>query len=180
LRGFYRYYDCGLIEYDIVFRFGYSNTYMEDGEEKIELMCNNVKFENIYNNDSYFLDEKSYSIFYNTNFESNKSIIGNTVQKNRNNFCNVYFADIKFPKTFINTKYMVFCGGIPYITHNGTDGEVNKNNIVFANKNEKSITAMLITYPNNVYISENNDEVEKGGLLTSSFRCKIVGKVVRI
>jgi hypothetical protein len=42
LNGHYRLYDCGLIEYDIVYRFGYVGREKVDGYEMDVLQCNNL------------------------------------------------------------------------------------------------------------------------------------------
>jgi hypothetical protein len=80
LNGHYRLYDCGLIEYDIVYRFGYIGREKIDGYKTDVLRCNNLKIDMTKYNSRYFNDEESYNMFNNENINPiNKSVIGNTV-----------------------------------------------------------------------------------------------------
>lgn len=108
LQGFYRLYDNGLIEYDIIFRMGYAGTEEIDGIEMDVLSCNNVKFLNSQtgtearkgytNNADYFYSYDDFGIFAYENIkDDNYSTLDNTVQRNRNDYVNTYFADINFP-----------------------------------------------------------------------------------
>jgi len=111
LNGSYRYYDCGLIEYDITYQFGFVGKTKYEGVMFDEIECNNVVFKNENNNSRYFYDQAAYSIFAPQNTsEQNFSIIDTTMQKNRNDFVNTYFAEIKFPVPFVDSKYMIFSG----------------------------------------------------------------------
>jgi hypothetical protein len=80
LNGHYRLYDCGLIEYDIVYRFGYIGREKIDGYQTDVLRCNNLNIDMAEYNSRYFNDEESYNMFNNENINPiNKSVIGNTV-----------------------------------------------------------------------------------------------------
>lgn len=180
LNGSYRLYDCGLIEYDIVYRFGYSGTTKHDGYTMDQIICNNLKIEKNETNSKYFLDD-AYNIFNNVNeSEQNFSLIGKTIQKNRNDFCNVYCAEIKFPVEFRDLNYMIFNTPILSQTTDKTHISNGANAITFTNKNKKSVTAVLITYPNNTHSEIGGYNTQNGGLAANSFRCKIVGKTVII
>lgn len=60
LNGAYRYYDNGLLEYDIVYRFGYIGNVNVGGIGFEALTCNNVEFSNEYGNSRYFYNQKAY------------------------------------------------------------------------------------------------------------------------
>ena len=179
LNGSYRLYDCGLIEYDIIYRFGYNGQIKHDGYVVDQILCNNLKIKRSDLNSRYFLDDNSYEMFNNVNTDGkNFSLIGNTIQTNRNDFCNVYCAEIKFPKEFKDLNYMIFNTPILSQTTDNKSIINGTNSVTFTNKNKKSVTAVLITYPNTngEYISGYN--TQNGGLVANSFRCKIVGKTV--
>lgn len=182
LNGYYRLYDCGLIEYDIIYRFGYIGKKKIDGYEMDVLECNNLKIDKTEYNRRYFNDENSYDIFNNENHNSiNKSIIGDTAQLNRNDFCNVYSAVIKFPREFRNDSYMIFNTGILSQTNDLSNISNGKNAITFTNKNKNSVTAVLITYPQGHFgIEDVGYNTRNGGLAANSFRCKIVGRTVMV
>lgn len=93
LNGCYRHYDNGLLEYDIVFRFGYVGKINFNGIQMEALKCNDVSFYNEYQNSRYFYNSQAYDIFRRENTDTNNySQIGSLVQLNRNDFVNTYFA----------------------------------------------------------------------------------------
>ena len=80
INGAYRYYDNGLLEYDIIYKFGSVGKVQKDGLQFEGLMCNNVVFRNEYDNNRYFYNSDSYKIFASQNDSvNNQSIIDNTV-----------------------------------------------------------------------------------------------------
>lgn len=113
INGAYRYYDNGLLEYDIVYRFGYVGTIKQDETEFEALTCNNVVFDGSNNNSRYFYNSDAYSIFsQQNNSENSQSQMDNIVNLNRNDFVNTYFAKIEIPIPFLDTNYMVFSSNI--------------------------------------------------------------------
>ena len=110
MKGYYRRYDCGLIEYDIIFKFGMSNGREDTTKgEKNVLSANNVVLNSFntvldagasstYADNSKYFFGQSADIFkiYNDS-ERNSSTVGPNLQKNRNDIVNTYFAEIKLP-----------------------------------------------------------------------------------
>ena len=112
LNGSYRYYDNGLLEYDIIYRFGYVGIVEQEDGEFEALTCNNVVFDGLNGNSRYFYNSDAYSIFYRKNDTNNTSQIDDVVNLNRNDFVNTYFAKIDLPVPFLDTNYMVFSGDV--------------------------------------------------------------------
>ncbi len=190
LNGTYRIWDCGLLEFDIVFRLGYIGV-DQDGYNIIS--CNNVRFQQsptrlvaadgFQENINYFYSIDDMKMFQNSDGDHiYETTIGNMRQGNRNNHVNTYFAQINFPKlTFKNNtvrfndlNYMVFSSNILSQDKNliNKTMSLNSNNMTWCNKTRDGITAMLITYP------ENNQQGfgEKGGLAANSFSCSVIGR----
>lgn len=63
INGAYRYYDNGLLEYDIIYKFGSVGTIQKDGTQYEGLTCNNVSFTAEYDNSRYFYNDEAYKIF---------------------------------------------------------------------------------------------------------------------
>ena len=190
LHGYYREYSNKLVEYDIIFRVGYNGTETYGGEEFDNIQCNNLVLHNKsksqnpmeYNeNNRYFLNTGDYSIFnYKNESKNNFSVLPKSIEHNRNDYVNIYYATIQFPIYFRDLNYMIYnCNvlsqqemyketykDISYI-------ESCKNNMVFCNKTRKSVTALLITTPSKE--SEAGYVSTHGGLQSNSFHCKIIG-----
>lgn len=77
----------------------------------------------------------------------------------------------------MDTKYMVFSSGMMSQDNNTSQNYIKpgKNAITFCRKTRKSITAILVTYPNDHWNDEGYNATH-GGLASNSFRCKIVGR----
>ena len=185
-----RWYDNGLLEYDIVFRLGYMGYKEIDDEYHISadiLSCNNLTFVGSTNNDKYFYDNQDTTIF---NTKSNfEATIGETLQGNRNDYVNVYSATLNFAEAaggedrytkyeFIDTDYMVFCSNQMSQTRDAKQVSLNPspNTLTFCKKTKTSITAILITYPNATNYSKKGDNASTTGLMSNSFHCHIVGR----
>lgn len=179
INGFYRQYDNGLLEYDIIYRFGYNGKIYKDGFQYDQILCNNVQFSKSGSDSRYFYNEDSASIFNHKNDNQNNfSVIGDTIQQNRNDFVNVYFAQINFPVSFEDDKYIVMQSNP--MSNSMIDGDKNivkqcQNAITFGKKTSKSITAILITYPDSQWTNVGFNS-SNGGLARNSFRCKLIGK----
>lgn len=142
ITGCYRKYDNGLIEYDIVFRLGYRGTEIVDEVEFNKIVCNdmeiNINDEN-YNEDNgkYFQSPNHMNIFsYKNTDTTNYSITDTTIERNRNDYVNVYGGTIKFPLQFKDTNYMVFTNNIMTYDKDMTKGKIEPcaNSITFINK----------------------------------------------
>lgn len=102
-------------------------------------------------------------------------------QANRNDYVNTYSATITFPKAFPNRDYMVFANTI-LNQANGTQTSSGKNVIVpsqndiaVCNKTRESITLLNITFPCIDKLGEEGFNASKGGLISNSFHCKVIG-----
>lgn len=179
--GFYRKWDNGLIEYDIIFRLGYNGKELYKGVEYDKIECNNLIInsnintvkegdEDYFNNDKYFLSHLDKCIF-NLEKSGNFSIINGMKQNNTNQFINTYSATIKFPVTFIDLNYMIFTSEITRQERNKdqTKKYSGSNTITFVNKCRKSISPVYITYP-------LTDDPSKAGIFSNTFHCQIIGK----
>ena len=196
LNGYYREYENKLIEYDIIFRVGYNGKEIYGGEEFDNIQCNNLILFNRskssspteYNeNQKYFLNTGDYSIFnYKNESKDNFSVLTKSIEHNRNDYVNIYYATIQFPILFKNLNYMIYnCNVIAqqnsymdFTPPNPKKVELSyiescKNNMIFCNKTRKSVTALLITTP--FKDNEPGYASTHGGLQANSFHCKIIG-----
>ena len=118
LHGYYREYSNKLVEYDIIFRVGYNGTETYGGEEFDNIQCNNLVLYNKsksqnpmeYNeNNRYFLNTGDYSIFnYKNESKNNFSVLPKSIEHNRNDYVNIYYATIQFPIYFKDLNYMIY------------------------------------------------------------------------
>ena len=92
IHGFYRRYDTGYIEYDILFRLAYTNVkYPEKFGTMNILSCNNVKLNQIGSeldggsagvykeNQKYFYGQSNDIFYTESNSEDNFSVVGQNV-----------------------------------------------------------------------------------------------------
>lgn len=183
LGGSVRYWDCGLVEYDIEFQLGNSNStkkvYNADGSlrtvQSLEANYFSLKPKSgfvseydYYDNRKYYLNDEDADIF--TLDEGTVSITQNGIsQGNISDKINVFTGTIDFPIAFKDTNYAVFSEMFPCIVADGDNiVENNVNSLVFANKSRQSITAILVipTY------NGGNPKV----LCNNRFRCQICGR----
>lgn len=182
-------WDCGLLEYDIEYKLGDTKTgtakYNVDGSIDIitHLNANMLDLRRsklikdpaaMYDNSDYYLTDNDASIFIdeNTNGKNKTYNVNNISQNNVNDTVNAFAGTLEFPISFIDTNYMIF-GSQPNSTYIVTTDDTsqilrpNVNNIVYVNKAQKSITALLIipTYDGIQRVLGNN-----------RFRCQIIGR----
>lgn len=190
--GVCRHYDNGLLEYDLTFRLGYGGIETVDEDYGIQAKIINA---NTLDLTAQKTDVKSFyssgdtSIFSQTS--SQTSEIGDTEQRNRNDFVNAYsakldFADAASGMTASTVKfkdsdsYMVFSGDMTCQTRDSLDAAdamcIGSNSIVFCRKEAGSITALLVTYPGLANASKDGYNAANGGLESISFTCKLVGR----
>lgn len=186
--GWMRKWDCGLLEYNIIYKLGDTQadyaTYNET-TGNIKLMqgvgANTFNLKNIitntdpvttFDNRRYYLNDDDADIFAPVYPAENTQMLNmnGITQINVNDFINTYTGTIKFPVPFIDTNYCIFNTMQPCVMINkiGTDVEPNVNNIVFANKARNAVTAVLIvpTYAGG----------EPKVLYNNKFMCQIVGR----
>lgn len=178
-----RYWDCGLVEYNIVFKLGDTvnsySSYNSDGTvnysqhvdaNQLNLGVEGKTFNEYNQNDNrlYYLDESDANIF---EIPNGYSISENGInQHNVNNYINSYTGTIRFPMPFIDTNYMIFLTDVESaILHGSENGTININKLVFVNKSRDAVTALLIL-PN----YEDNSAAKV--LHTNKFRCQIIGR----
>lgn len=166
LGGQYRKWDCGLIEYDIIFRLGYTGNKIEkNGIYYDEVKCNNIDL----SSNNYFMEEKDAKIF-NISSDIEPIFINNTAETNHNEYINTYSSQINFPVPFINENYMIFgsqfrnyCQDI----ENRTIGH-NSNSLTYTNRTKNSICPIYITYTKDIYT--------KSAVIFNNFHCQIIGR----
>lgn len=182
IEGTMRKWDCGLVEYDIMFKLGdlrsTYDSYNADGSLKVteQVDANSLNLTNrnfgggqntIYDNRRYYLNESDADIFNLENGTTKE--IGGIVQTNVNKFVNAYTGTIKFPMPFIDTYYSIMTTNIPSASGSSADeSNSNINTIVYVNKSKQQVTALLVipNYESNTY-----------RLLSSNkFRCRITGR----
>lgn len=166
LNGQYRKWDNGLLEYDIVFRLGYSgDSKTINGTEYSVISANNLSLEN----SNFYLDSDSSNIF---NQKSDGTIqINDTYQVGLNKFCNTYSGRIVFEQPFISANYMIFSGDIVSQERNVATPTIDTgaNSMTYTNKSTDHIDPVYIVYP-------NGENVSRFGLVSNSFHCHIVGR----
>lgn len=176
--GYYKKWDSGLLEYDIVYKLSYVKSEINDYIQYDVLKCNDVTIndsdsdvnDTSYNeNKKYFADNDAKTIFkFNA---SGESIIDNIKQINRHKYVNAYSATIEFPIIFKDINYMIFDSNITNQVRNITSRTIDSasNKVVYLNKCRKSITPMYLMF-------DLTDNPDNAGLLFNSFHCKIVGR----
>ncbi len=182
LDGQCRQWDCGLLEYTIEFKLGTDSevmdSYNEDGTvrrlDQIDVNYLNLKRKAVilddnfvYDNSDYYLSEDDADIFKIKDGTSRS--MNNIVQVNTNKKINALQGTIRFPMPFIDTNYAIFCQTPPCVCYAGSEEiEQNVNQMVFVNKSNQSVTALLIipTYEGS----------EPKLLYTNRFRMQVVGR----
>lgn len=164
---------------------------MYNNVEYTTLCCNNVVFEDMSgkseaaldycDNTLYFNSTDDYTIFKydNTDEDSNFSIVGSSIQRNRNDAVNTYFAKIKFLDNycFKDNKYMVFGSSMLSEFRDSQTASIDpgSNTVTYCNKTRGSITAMLVTFPKDHEYREPGYNAKNGGIVMNSYHCKIIG-----
>jgi hypothetical protein len=182
INGHYRLYDNGLIEYDIVFRLGYRGTETIDGIDYDQIVCNDMTLDvnnDYFNSDNskYFYATTDMDIFaYQNQSKNNYSMTDTTVERNRNDYVNVYGGTISFPVPFKDTNYMVFTNDVMAYDRNNSNSTIEPcaNSITFLNKRNESISPMLITFSKDNFSNTGYNSTH-GNLSANRFHCKIIG-----
>lgn len=192
--GYARWYDNGLLEYDIIFRLGYAGFKEIDSEYGISadvLSCNGLDFTNDHSMDEYFLAASDKSMFapsppYTTDVE-----VGETLQVGRNDYVNVYTAKIEFAKAvggsnqakslqfeFEGNDYMIFNSNVMCQDKDiGMGGvSVSQNSIVYCAKTPASFYAVLVEYCSPQNYSQRGFNATHNALMSNSFHCHVIGK----
>lgn len=188
LYGYYRVWDSGTLEIDLVYRLGYKGQIESDGYITEVIECNNYSMKNIQHMNSemskYFNTTKDRDIFVsNTDF---KSQFDDIQQINRNDYVNTYTAEIKFPKFYFNGKsiilydnqYMIFGSDVLSQDANKINAQIEPgaNCITYYNKTKSGFTSLYITYPDKNHFSDIGYNATNGGLVSNSFHCHIIGR----
>ena len=191
INGVCRKYDNGLMEYEFTFRLGYAGVKVIDqdyGTEAHIIEANTLDLTPVRTDNSYFNASSDKNIFT-ANDQLLNSEIGITQQTNRNDYVNVYSAKLNFaeaasvglatPMTFKNAdSYMVFAGDVTCQIRDMAVGDlcIGANSMTFCEKENGSITAVLVTYPGLINTGKSEYNAKNGGLASNSFSCKIVGR----
>lgn len=191
--GYCRKYDNGLLEYDILFRLSYLGPVEVDPDTGLiaEVVdCNTLNLAKNYIDSSYFETKEDTQVFNTANIQSDSyySEIGEVRQCNRNDYANVYYATLNFAAAastpemittnfYSPNSYMVFSGDITCQNKNLKNSivSIGSNALTFCSKQSGSITAILVTYPNQNF-QINGENAKNGGLASNSFHCQLVGK----
>lgn len=108
INGYMRKWDCGLLEYDVIFRVGYFGDTTEDGVSIISANC--LKPSRNTQNQFYFKNLEDYNIF---NQQNDDYVATNRVkQVNLNSSFDAYHGVIKFPQEFKDLNYMMFASDV--------------------------------------------------------------------
>ena len=183
IEGTSRKWDCGLLEYDIVYKLGDTvNAYSYYAADGSVIKADNVDVNYLnlnpvikstdpnleYDNSDYYLNDSDADIFAVSGNES--STISGLRQYGMNDEINTYCGTVTLPEPFLDTNYMIFGSGIASIDNPENTGtlEKNVNTLVYVNKAKKSFTAVLIvpTYVGTIPKS----------LANNRFRCHIIGR----
>ena len=181
ISGSCRKWDCGLLEYDIIFRLGDSaatySDYNVDGSLKMsqEIDSNYLNLAKSsfnrgslyeYNNRKYYLDDSDSDIFVIPEgfTVSENGIVQHNIDKRLNSYC----GTIEFDIPFIDTNYCIFPVTMPSASNESEQLMTNENTLVFVNKSKKTVTAMLII--------SNYNQAEYKVLGNNQFRCRITGR----
>lgn len=196
LAGQCRWYDNGLLEYDLIFRlsyFGYKLVDEEYNEYADILSANVLDLSQSRSDEDYFMSYNDATIFSPKGMQTYQSTIGETYQQNRNDVMNVYSAKIDFsslvknndeglPVQFAQTKqkanYMIFCSDIMCQDRDLRNGSLNisQNSMCFCQKLPGSFCAFLVTYGPLNNSGKKGFNAANGGLQANSFHCKLVGR----
>ena len=168
---------------------------MYNNVEYTTLCCNNVEFEDnsgkskaaldYSDNTKYFNSSEDYSIFKyeNTDDENNFSIVGSSIQRNRNDAVNTYFAKIKFLDNywFKDDKYMIFGSSMLSEFRDSQTSSLcpGSNTVTYCDKTRASVTAVLVTFPEDHVYKEPGYNAKNGGIAMNSWHCKIIGELDR-
>ena len=202
IKGFYRRYDSGIIEYDINFRLGYTDEKdPKNFGSRTILRCNDRKLNDFtdildsatrgaYAENSRYFSGKANKIFLqeseDDSIEPYYSVIGTTVQKNRNDYVNTYFAKIVFPIQFSDTNYSIYMSDMLSQTSDMNAQEKGRNimsqhgsnTMTFCDRTHKSVTAVYVTYPqsNKTDFGIPGYNAQNGGLICNSFGIHVIGR----
>lgn len=194
LGGYCRKYDNGLLEYDITFRLSYVGDQEVDKDYGISasiLECNRLDLASAHGDESYFYSTGDADVFCIGEENSSslaESEIGDTRQRFRNDYVNVYSAKIDFaaaastvdtpmPKFASADAYMIFSGDVLCQARDTTRHtmDVGSNAMTFAQRTSSSFVALLVTYPNQKF-STSGYNAQNGGIEANSFHCSVIGK----
>ena len=188
LYGFYRVWDEGTLEVDLVFRLGFHGEIQMDGYTANLLRCNAYGFNQMgYASggmSKFFNTAKDRDIFAQGSALSSE--MDDIVQVGRNDYVNVYTAEIAFPKfefngkyvSFADTRYMIFGSDVMSQDADSDYGEIepSANCMTYCNKTRRQFTAIYITYPDDNHLGQAGYNALNGGLVSNSFHCHIVGR----
>ena len=163
--GFYRKWNCGLLEYDIIFKLGFQGKTIDINNAEYEIIEANTL--SSYGAEYRYSDDDS-DIFNQPGAISAQ--INNTYQVGLNKYCNAYTGMITFPEVFINDNYMIFSSDIACQERNAKSPTIDSgaNTMIYTNKMLSSVNPLLIVYP--------SDSAETFGLVANTFSCRIVGR----
>jgi len=188
LNGYGRYYDNGLLEFDIIFRLSYAGYREIDQEYHISadiLSCNGFDMKDVKTESKYFYSNGDADIFCPVGELTQMSAdLGESVEYKRNDYCNVYSAQIEFAQDdkdghrFADTNYMIFASDVMCQDRDIKYGALNvgANQMTFAQKTTTGFTALYVTYPNQLNYSTAGYNAKNGGLMSNSFHCHVVGR----
>lgn len=192
MSGSCRRYDNGLLEYDLVFRLSYAGNQLVDSEYNIYsdvLSANMLDLAKNNMDDSYYLAYNDASILMPRNVQIGEAEVGDTVQRNRNDYVNVYSAYIDFAdavgdnvfgldvKFKDSSSYMIFSSDVVCQDNDSNAGamHLNPNQLCFCQKTPQSFCAFLVTYGKMSKTTKAGYNAAQGGLQSNSFHCKLVG-----
>lgn len=149
LNGYYRIWDCGVLEYNILFRLGYrGDKFSLNGNELDVVTCNDLTLSDY----AYYSGDDGQNIFNRTDISSENDyvFVNDRIEVNHDDFVNSYSSMITFPIPFMDTNYMVFSSVARIEEHDMDTATIDEgqNALTFANKLEGGITPLYIVFQN--------------------------------
>lgn len=98
------------------------------------------------------------------------------VERNRNDYVNVYGGTIKFPLRFRDTRYMVFTSGMMAYDRDLSKESIEPcaNSMTFIDRRRDQISPILMTFGNGNFGTRGYN-TKNGSLSSNRFHCKIIG-----
>lgn len=120
--GYYRKWQNGVIEYDIIFKVGKIGTDSETGFDIIK--ANNLTILDRNYNNLYFSEKDNNGNFSEFNKIGDQNIlVDNVYQQNLLKTMNVFYGEIIFPQPFKDLNYMIFNSNVKNVLNQIQQGE---------------------------------------------------------
>lgn len=163
--GFYRKWDSGILEYDVIFALGAAGEKRTvNGTEYEVLHANTLVIEN----DAYYNSESDADIFAQSG--TSEVYVNGTVQTGLNGVCDTFAGHIAFPMPFKDANYMIFGSDTVAQSRNTGNQSIDSgcNSMVYTNRTESGMDALVVIQP--------KTQGATACLLSNSFHCQVIGR----